>query len=188
MKQKIILIGASTGGPGHLKKILSALPSTYNATLIIAQHMNSIFIPSFISQFKNELNLSIASIDMRLEIKPSVAYFCPFNCILSKHHYTLHVEPSLHDITPYNPSVNTLFTSALPFCKELDLLAILLTGIGDDGALALSTLKLEGVECIAESEKSAIVYGMPKRAIEINPSITSMALDDIILTIKKFGE
>lgn len=188
MKQKVVLIGASTGGPGHLKKILSALPANYNATLVIAQHMNRIFIPSFISQFKNELSLGVSSIETCLELKPSIAYFCPYNCTLSKHHYTLCVEPSLGDITPYNPCVNTLFSSALPFSKEVEFLAILLTGIGDDGALALSALKHEGVTCIAESEKSAIVYGMPKRAIEINPLIRSLSLDDIILTIKKFGE
>lgn len=188
MKQKIVLIGASTGGPGHLKKILSALPPTYNAALVIAQHMNSVFIPSFISQFKNELSLGVSSIDACLELKSSMAYFCPYNCILSKHNFTLCVEPSVHDITPYNPSVNTLFTSALPFIRDIEILAVLLTGIGDDGAFALSALKQEGVTCIAESEKSAIVYGMPKRALEINPLISSMPLDDIILHIKKFGE
>ena len=59
---------------------------------------------------------------------------------------------------------------------------------GNDGALGLSELQKAGARCLAESEKSAIVYGMPKRAVEINPLITSMHLDDIITTIKTFGE
>ena len=67
-------------------------------------------------------------------------------------------------------------------------MAVLLTGIGHDGANGLSELQKHGATCIAESEKSAIVFGMPKRAVEINPNIVALALDDIIQTIKTFGE
>lgn len=188
MRTKIVLIGASTGGPGHLKRILSALPSSFNASIIIAQHMNSAFIPSFISQFQSELTLKVSCIDRLCDLEYSHVYFCPMNCVLHKSRYTLGVEPRPELQTPYNPNVDTLFLSALPFVKEAEVLAVLLTGIGNDGAQGLSELQKAGARCIAESEKSAIVYGMPKRAIEINPLITSMHLDDIITAIKTFGE
>ena len=108
--------------------------------------------------------------------------------VLHKNHFTVCVEPRPELQTPYNPNVDTLFLSAVPFAKEAEILAVLLTGIGNDGALGLSELQKIGARCLAESEKSAIVYGMPKRAVEINPLITSMHLDDIITTIKTFGE
>ena len=188
MRTKIVLIGASTGGPGHLKRILSALPSSFKASVVIAQHMNSAFIPSFISQFQSELPLKVSSIDQTRDLEPSHVYFCPMNCVLHKNHFTLGVEPRPELQTPYNPNVDTLFLSAVPFVKDAEILAVLLTGIGNDGALGLSELQKAGARCLAESEKSAIVYGMPKRAVEINPLITSMHLDDIIITIKTFGE
>lgn len=188
MKPKIVLIGASTGGPGHLKKILSALGTSFKGSIIIAQHMNSAFIPSFIGQFNSELHLDVFSIDKTCELHPSSIYFCPTNCQINKHHFAIAVEPSSHNDTPYNPSVDTLFLSALPYTKDADILAVLLTGIGHDGALGLSELQKHGASCIAESEKSAIVYGMPKRAIEINSLITVKSLDEIIRAIQTFGE
>lgn len=188
MKQKIVLIGASTGGPGHLKKILSAMSDNFSMSIVIAQHMNSTFIPSFINQFNSELKANVNSIDFPLELKPTNIYICPNNCRIIKSDFTFKVEPFLGIETPYNPSVDTLFFSAVPFCNQVDILAVLLTGIGQDGANALSELEKNGATCIAENEHSAIVYGMPKRALEINPKIQSKHLDDIILSIKKFGE
>ena len=187
MKQKIVLIGASTGGPGHLKKILSAMSNNFSMSIIIAQHMNGTFIPSFINQFNSELKADVNSIDFPLELKPTNIYICPNNCRIKKSDFTLKVEPFLGIETPYNPSVDTLFFSAVPYCNEADILAVLLTGIGQDGANGLSELQNNGAQCIAENEQSAIVYGMPKRALEINPHIQSKHLDDIIKAIQAFG-
>lgn len=186
MKPKIVLIGASTGGPGHLKKILSVIPPTYNGAIIIAQHMNATFIPSFISQFQNELHLPVHAVDARMNLHASHVYICPQNCRLKQADCT-RIEPMEEGETPYNPSIDSLFSSAVECIGHAEILAVLLTGIGHDGANGLSELQKHGAQCIAESEKSAIVYGMPKRAVEINPNITSFALDEIVQIIKTFG-
>lgn len=188
MKLKIVLIGASTGGPGHLKKILSAISTTYTGAIVIAQHMNATFIPSFISQFQNELSLPVHAVDQRMPLKQSNIYICPQNCHLIRGDFSPSIEPVKEGETPYNPSIDTLFSSSVAQIKDTEILAVLLTGIGHDGANGLSELQKNGATCIAESEKSAIVFGMPKRAVEINPNIVALALDDIIQTIKKFGE
>jgi len=187
MKPKIVLIGASTGGPGHLKKILSALTPSFKASIVIAQHMNSAFIPSFIGQFSHELSFKVFSVDISCAFVNACVYFCPCNCQLEKPNFSLSVGPAPKTDTPYNPSVDTLFLSALGYTKEADIMAVLLTGIGHDGALGLSELQKNGALCIAESEQSAIVYGMPKRAIEINPLISVKSLDEIIGAIQTFG-
>ena len=188
MKQKIVLIGASTGGPGHLKKILSVISSSYNGAIVIAQHMNATFIPSFINQFQNELHLPVHAVDQKMSLKNSNVYICPQNCCLKRGDFSPKIEPIDEGETPYNPSIDSLFSSSVECIKDAEILAVLLTGIGHDGANGLSELQKHGARCIAESEKSAIVYGMPKRAVEINPHIVSMDLDDIIQTIKQFGE
>lgn len=188
MKPKIVLIGASTGGPGHLKKILSAILPTFNGAIVIAQHMNATFIPSFISQFQNELSLPVHAVDKKMSLHNANIYICPQNCRMRKGDFSPKIEPVEEGDTPYNPSIDSLFSSSVECAKDAEILAVLLTGIGHDGANGLSELQKIGAKCIAESEKSAIVYGMPKRAIEINPNIVSLPLDDIVQTIKKFGE
>ncbi|WP_041671807.1 CheB methylesterase domain-containing protein [Sulfurospirillum barnesii] len=187
MKPKIVLIGASTGGPGHLKKILASIPASFHASIIIAQHMNSMFIPSFISQFQNELPLVVHGVDKKMSLHPSTIYICPQNCHLLRGDLTPKIEPILEGETPYNPSIDTLFSSALECLRDSEIMAVLLTGIGHDGANGLSELQKQGAHCIAESEESAIVYGMPKRAVEINSHITVMPLHQIIDAIKLFG-
>lgn len=188
MKTNIVLLGASTGGPGHLKRILSALPSSFHASVIVAQHMNAAFIPSFISQFQSELTLPVSSVQHAMELQAGSIYFCPQNSRISKRDFALAVEPYTKEETPYNPSVDTLFLSMVPYVKECNVLAALLTGIGHDGAEGLSQLQKAGAQCMAESEKSAIVFGMPKRAVEINPLIPFLSLDEIIQTIIAFRE
>ncbi|MDY0265181.1 MAG: CheB methylesterase domain-containing protein [Sulfurospirillum cavolei] len=189
MKPKLILIGASTGGPGHLKKILSSLPSSFNGIVLIAQHMNSTFIPSFINQFQTELAFPVHTLDARTLLTNGHIYICAGHARVKSepNANTLRAEPVEQGDTPYNPSIDTLFLSALSCVDDADILAVLLTGIGHDGAFGLSELQKKGARCIAESEKTAIVYGMPKRAVEINPQISSKPLDDIIVSINQFG-
>ena len=187
MKQKLVLIGASTGGPGHLKKILQALPLTYRAGIVIAQHMNSTFIPSFITQFQHEIALPVEALNAQTTLLSGHIYICAHHTQLFCERSRLEATISEEGMTPYHPSIDTLFSSALNCFEGADILAVLLTGIGYDGAQGLSDLHIKGASCIAESEKSAIVYGMPKRALEINPNIDAKALEDIILSIVKFG-
>jgi len=188
MSTKVVLIGASTGGPGHLKKILSTISPSFKGAIIIAQHMNSTFIPSFISQFQTELSMPVHSIDAKMSLENGHIYICPQHCELKKEYHDLLIQPTQEGQTPYNPSIDTLFYSALECLENAEILAVLLTGIGHDGAQGLSELQKYGAQCIAENEETAIVYGMPKRAIEINPNITALPLGKIINAIQKFGE
>ena len=81
IRPKVILIGSSTGGPGHLKKILSALNPNFKSSIVIAQHMNATFIPSFIAQFQTEFKLPVHSVDEKLELTNSNIYICPKTAI-----------------------------------------------------------------------------------------------------------
>ena len=188
IREKLILIGASTGGPGHLKKILSSLSSSFKTPIVIAQHMNPVFITSFVKQFDEELPFNFFLADDRHHVEKSSMYICATHCELNKRERYLKLESATGVVSYYNPSVDHLFHSAVKLCKEYDVLAVLLTGIGHDGAGGLSELQHAGATCIAESEDSAIVYGMPKKAAELNSNIKVMHLDEIIKYIKRFGE
>ena len=187
MKRKLILIGASTGGPGHLKKILSNLSTNFKIPIVIAQHMNSVFIKSFVKQFNDELLFDVVMADNSHCIQDETIYICAKHCEIKKDGYKLTLVHNEKVQSHYNPSVNHLFSSVKTLTNDYDILAILLTGIGQDGALGLAELKDAGATCVAESEESAIVYGMPKKAAELNPQIKVLNLDNIINYIKQFG-
>jgi two-component system chemotaxis response regulator CheB len=186
IREKLILIGASTGGPGHLKKILSSLDTSFCTPIVIAQHMNPVFITSFVKQFDEELPFKFFLADNRHDVDIGTMHICATHCELNKRDRYLKLESASGVESYYNPSVDHLFHSAVKLCKEYDILAILLTGIGHDGAAGLSALQEAGATCIAESKESAIVYGMPKKAAELNSNIKIMHLDKIIEYIKRF--
>lgn len=186
MKEKLVLIGASTGGPGHLKKILSDLPAWIDVPIIIAQHMGVMFIPSFVEQFQNELKAPTFSLKEQKTLDKGGVYICEKNFII-KSNNPLRAKPKeSSEKTLYNPNIDILFNSATKLCKEVEIMSILLTGIGHDGADGLKNLAKNGAHTIGESEKSAIVYGMPKKAKELNPDLKMLELAQIKIELEKF--
>ncbi|MBR8461975.1 chemotaxis protein CheB [Campylobacter sp. faydin G-24] len=173
MAQKLVLIGASTGGPGHIKKLLKGV-KIGDATIVIAQHMNKMFISSFATQIGRECEIDVELLSKRQLLKNKV-YVCDQNFTINET-LPFGAKPNADTKTIYTPNVDMLFSSAVGICKSASVMAILLTGIGDDGATGLDKLYKAGAKCIAESEESAIVYGMPKRAKELNPNLKSLNL------------
>ena len=184
MAQKLILIGASTGGPGHIKKLLKDIKLN-GAIVVIAQHMNKMFINSFVTQIGRECNLNVEILSEKTNLKENIVYICDQNFEMAK---TLPVcaKPQSEIKTIYTPNVDVLFNSGTQIAKNVNLLAILLTGIGDDGAAGLDKLYKAGAKCIAENEESAIVYGMPKRAKELNQNLKSLNLMMIRKELEEF--
>lgn len=162
--QKIVLIGASTGGPGQIEKIVRSLPVLNNTAIIIAQHMSMDFIPSFTKRLKE---LSINTISMAHDntlVEVGNIYLCHGMTSVKRaaHGLNFKVESSLQ--YKYNPNIDTIFNSFIIFANELEILGVILTGIGHDGVEGCKQLSLMGVRTITQDEKSAIVDGMPSRA------------------------
>lgn len=182
---KLVLIGASTGGPGHLKKIFKNISTPLNLPIVVAQHMGKMFIPSFVGQFQNELEVPVFLLNSRTNIDTGGIYICEQNMVFDSNS-SLYMKPLENEETIYNPNINALFYSAVPLHGSLDIMAILLTGIGDDGARGIAKLHSIGVKAIAESKESAIVYGMPKQAKELAPDLKVLNIDEIKIELEKF--
>lgn len=185
LKKKLVLVGSSTGGPGHIKKLFGDLVLPTYASVVIAQHMSSTFMSSFVNQLNNEINSQTILLKNK-EILQNKIYICEKNSIILNSQTLSACIDETHITTTFNPNVNILFNSAVIVHKFFDIFAILLTGIGDDGALGLNNLYKVGVRCMAESEESAIVYGMPKRAKEINPMLDMGNLQEIKIKLERF--
>lgn len=185
MKPKLILIGSSTGGPGQLKEILCDVVLPPLSSVVIAQHMSKFFMKSFVNQFNLDTASDVILLEEKTMLKNKI-YVCAQNTIISATQNT-YAAPDESDIaTIFNPNVNMLFNSAVAACKTRDVFAILMTGIGDDGAQGIHALYKAGATCIGEDEKSCVVYGMPKRAKELNPKLDMGSLKEIKFKLERF--
>jgi len=162
--RKIVLIGASTGGPGQIEKIISSLPVLSDTAVIIAQHMSMDFIPSFTKRLKELSTNTIEMVKDNASVEPGNIYLCHGITSVKKDGYGLKFNVESSKQYKYNPDINTVFNSFVPFAQELEILGVILTGIGDDGVDGCKQLSLKGVRTITQDEKSAIVDGMPSRA------------------------
>jgi two-component system, chemotaxis family, protein-glutamate methylesterase/glutaminase len=185
---KIVLIGASTGGPGQIQKIVKSLPKLQNTTIIIAQHMVDGFIDSFAKRLQNNHHNPIGIVQNGQLVQNSNIYVVDgetkIDCINNE--LLFNKKPTSQN--SYNPNINILFNSFLPLSEDTKILSIILTGIGEDGVDACKNLSKSGVRCVTESKESAIIDGMPYRAREEVPNIEICHMDEIVRIIKEFCE
>lgn len=187
MVNSLILIGASTGGPGHINRILEKLPKDFSSSLIIAQHMSSTFIPSFIKQLTTLTSYPIFEVNQSLKIQSSTIYVCNAECRLSEREREIYIDSYNNSESLYTPDIDTLFISAASLPWQLRRMGVIMTGIGEDGAKGAEALYQSGAKCLFESEESSIVYGMPRSAAERVPDAEVLGLDGIVEKIIQFG-
>jgi two-component system, chemotaxis family, protein-glutamate methylesterase/glutaminase len=163
---QIIAIGASTGGPMVLQKILSHLPADLPVPVLVVQHIAA----GFVNGFKEWLSIT-SGIKLKIAedgelMLPSTGYIAPDSFHLGVNN---HGNISLSNLPPENglrPSVNYLFRSVSEAYGP-HALGVLLTGMGKDGAEELKTMKTKGGITIVQNEESSVVFGMPGEALRI---------------------
>lgn len=183
---RIVLIGASTGGPGQIQRIITALPKLNGVTIIIAQHMTKGFIPNFMNRLKQYTNNGVSMAENNQDLFSDFIYFCSGDTTIIKNNFTLSFSNKDALENTYNPDINILFHSAVVLMPHIKILSVILTGIGDDGVNGCKALSEHGGKCITETQQSAIVDGMTSRARQHVPNITALDIKDIIQTIKEF--
>ncbi|WP_331774793.1 CheB methylesterase domain-containing protein [Sulfurospirillum sp. 1612] len=183
--QKLILIGASTGGPGQIEKIIKSLRPDFDAAMIIAQHMQEAYVSSFMDYLNNNTSIEILQARDGACIENKKIYLLSQSTQIIKKFSSLYFSKSTQPHT-YSPNINVLFNSVVAFSEMIQVLCIILTGIGNDGAKGALNLYHAKAHCIAEAESSAIVYGMPKAAFELNPDIKQYDINQICDAINRF--
>ncbi|GGC97091.1 protein-glutamate methylesterase/protein-glutamine glutaminase [Pontibacillus salipaludis] len=167
-KQDLIAIGTSTGGPRALQQVLTALPKDYPAPIVIVQHMPPGFTRSLAQRLDRLCDISVKEAEHQEILQQGVAYIAPGNYHMKIQYQTnliIHLDQT--DATKgHRPSVDVLFDS-IARLNSISMTAVIMTGMGSDGALGLEQLKQSNnsVAVIAESEESSIVFGMPKAAV-----------------------
>lgn len=168
-KEGLVVIGVSTGGPSTLEEILPKLPADFPFPVVIAQHMPAYFTGPFAQRMNQNCRLEVVEVARPMDILPGTIYIARGGAdtvvvvragklmVLAKPESAQHL---------WHPSVELLGRSILEHCDAGHVIGVMLTGMGYDGADAFTEIKKQGGRTIAESEDSAIVFGMPKELIE----------------------
>jgi len=177
LKPKVLLIGASTGGPLLIKELLLSLTSL-NYTIVIAQHMKEEVLPFYIDDLKGSVKFCVKSTPITSTFMGGDIIVCSKSTTVQKEcNKFKFVTDTANQI--YTPDINKLFNSFLPYANELDISIIILSGIGSDGVNGSKNLKQYSSKIIAQDEKDCAVYGMPKAMVEMGIVDEIRTIDEI---------
>ncbi len=181
---KLVVIGASTGGPVALQKVIEALPASFPLPVLIIQHMPGAFTPIFSKRMNDSCNIKVREAMDGDMLEPGTAYVAPGGKqMLVKRNanggriYIVDGNPRQN----YKPSVDITFRSLATSSNCRDILAIVLTGMGTDGCEGCRELKNGGATIWAQDQATCVVYGMPA-------AIVNAGLADQVLAIDVIGE
>jgi len=177
---KIIVLGASTGGTEAIRHFLSQLPEK-SPGIAIVQHMPEGFTKSFANSLNNICKLEVKEAENGDRLYQGRVLVAPGNkhMLLKRvgKEYSVEVKDGPL-VNRHRPSVDVLFRSAARYAGK-NALGVLMTGMGNDGAKGLLELKESGAHTIAQDEHSCVVFGMPKEAIKLDAAETILPLDKI---------
>jgi two-component system chemotaxis response regulator CheB len=176
-----IALAASTGGPTAVTKVLTRLNSDPRCAVLIAQHMPDIFTRTFAERLNRHSAFEVSEARSNMTIVGASALVCPGRRCLEVHYdgsrYFTEVRfPTAQD--RYVPSADRLLTSLANVAPK-NTIAVILTGMGDDGVEGAKALVRKGGVVLAESSETAVVYGMPQAAVRAGVVRRSLPLDDI---------
>jgi len=175
--RQLVVMGASTGGTEALKNVLTRLPDGLPGICIV-QHIPPVFSKTFADRLNECCAFEVREAVTGDELHAGLALVAPgdFHMTLkwtgAGYRVALEQGPMLHHV---RPAVDILFNSAV--CAGASALAVLLTGMGCDGAQGMKTLKAAGAVTLAQNEETCIVYGMPRAAVELGVVDRVLPLD-----------
>lgn len=180
---QIVAIGTSTGGPRALHEVLTKLPENFEAPVLVVQHMPPKFTHSLAQRLNTFCAIRVCEAKQDERIEAATAYIAPGG----KHMKLVRDENGSYRISlttegprsGHMPSVDVLFESLVGH-KGLQRHAVLMTGMGSDGAKGMKALKEDGATTLtAESEETCVVYGMPRSAVELGAVTRVLPLQQI---------
>ncbi|MBN2110990.1 MAG: chemotaxis response regulator protein-glutamate methylesterase [Methanosarcinaceae archaeon] len=183
--QKILAIASSTGGPRALEQVIPKLPENLNVPVVIVQHMPAGFTASLAQRLDSQSKLKVCEAKEGDVLRNGVVYLAPGN-----YHMEI-VQKSINgrysEVVSLNqkpreqgvrPCANILFRSLVPIYGQ-NILAVILTGMGADGADGAEEIKNAGGRVITEDERSCVVYGMPKAVVQRGLSDSAVAVEKV---------
>ena len=186
-KQGLVLIGVSTGGPGTLEEILSDLPAGFPWPVVVAQHMPGSFTGVFARRLASLCRISVSEVSRQTRLEAANVYIAKGDADLVFSKVALGIMALPAPSSPqhlWHPSVTRMVESAMAVFPPERLIGVQLTGMGDDGAKAMTTLHKRGGRTIAQDEASSVVYGMPGELVRLGGADTVLPAGRIATQLK----
>ena len=179
-KPKLLMVGASTGGPVALQAMLMSLPANFPCPVLLVQHMPGTFTSAFAERLNRLCKINVKEAADNDPIKPGLALLAPggMQMLLNENGKTVSIVEG-NDRIQYRPSVDVTFGSAARAVRG-KILAVVLTGMGHDGREGCKLLKKHNATIWTQSEQSCVVYGMPM-------AVATAGLSDAVVDIKELG-
>ena len=186
--EKVVVIGASTGGTEALRVLLEALPED-SPGIVVVQHMPEHFTAAFARRLDQLCRISVKEAENNDTVFSGRALIAPGNrhTLLKRSGARYHVE--VRDgplVCRHRPSVDVLFRSAARYAGK-NAMGIIMTGMGDDGARGLLEMKEAGAHTAAQDEHTCVVFGMPQVAIKMGAVERILALDSIGPAVNQYA-
>ena len=178
--EKVVVVGASTGGTEALRVFLQALPAGAPG-IVIVQHMPEKFTTAFANRLDGVCEISVKEAQDNDTVVPGRALIAPGNrhCLLKRSGARYYVEVKDGPlVSRHRPSVDVLFRSAARYAGK-NAVGVIMTGMGDDGAQGMLEMKQAGAATMAQDEASCVVYGMPHEAVKRGAVDRSLPLEAI---------
>jgi two-component system chemotaxis response regulator CheB len=171
-KRSLVAIGASTGGPRALQQVLTQIPGHFPCPILIVQHMPPGFTKSLAQRLDSKSDIHVKEATDGEILQKGVAYIAPgdFHLCVRSVGRSLAIQLTNEDhVSRHRPSVDVLFESLAPL-QTYSLCMVVMTGMGADGSKGIVKVKQKNPHStvIAESQETAVVYGMPKAAVKTN--------------------
>lgn len=176
----VVAIGISAGGPATLHQMLPAIPAVF-PPIVITQHMPAGFTAAFAERLDQICKISVKEAAAQDELTPGTAYIAPGDLHLKVASRGGRLVVTLSDgpkVSGFRPSVDVMFDSLASCCGPRTV-AIVMTGMGNDGSAGIRLLKKAGAATLAQDAESSVVYGMPKAAAETGCVDRVVGLDAI---------
>jgi two-component system chemotaxis response regulator CheB len=184
--KRVVLVGASTGGPQAVTRLLRALPASFPVPIAVVVHMPPGYTAAFASRLDEECALRVVEASEGLVLTPGLAVIgrAGMHLRLEAQPDTLRAHLDLQPTsTAHRPSVDVLFASAATLGAGA--LAVVLTGMGDDGTEGARALRAAGATVLTESESSCVVFGMPRSVREAGLSSAEAPIQEMAELLRK---
>jgi two-component system chemotaxis response regulator CheB len=180
----ILVIGASTGGPQAIERVLKGLPANFPAPVAVVVHLPLAFTESYAERLNNDCALSVVEAYEGVRLRPGQVVIARggSHLVLKRDAAGIYGSTSNEPISLHRPSVDELFLSAARVAGRRAL-GVVLTGMGDDGLVGSRALKAAGGELLVEAESTAVVYGMPRVVMEAGLARAQHRVGDIAAAI-----
>jgi len=180
----LVLVGTSTGGPPALEALLKPLPADFPWPIVVAQHMPASFTGALARRLDGLCALNVVEVAHSTLLRAGTVYVGrgDADVVVARRAAGLTAVPVTSEAGyPWHPSTDRLVRSAMDHLPASQLVGVLMTGMGDDGAQAMTKLRSLGGRVIAEAEETAVVWGMPGELVKAGGA-------DIVVPVQMIAE